>query len=423
MEWQRLFYVAYTRASSLLVLPRYAYEPTKNSNKEEFKFLKNTMANLEKLKSGNNLFAEYRENLLGEHWNEKIEVKDILHTELQKDASTPEDQKKQIQSLNSVIPSRGLYQHSYSSLANKSTRLDAARQNESVEIEYDNADDVELKGQDDADDIADDIVTSEPAFTDKGISVECAYSSADRAPKYEGYPCGTKLGTAVHEVFECIDFADSRKDTPDQCSEIREQAQRSFIRAGLKFADNEVLDQTTSMVWNALHADLPVICGGEEGNGAFKLCDLENDRHFPEVEFELNADDSGKLLKAYATGSIDLIFVHDGRYAIVDWKTNRMTPEMLCDAESIRKNVDEHYAIQRVLYSYCLIQWLKSFPDFAGKTEEEIFRDHFGGIYYVYVRGCLANTGNGVYAHTWKSFKELKTSYNKIKQLMTIPKV
>jgi exodeoxyribonuclease V beta subunit len=419
LEWQRLFYVAYTRASSLLVLPRYAYEPTKNSNKEEFKFLKNTMANLEKLKSGNNLFAEYRENLLGEHWNEKIEVKDILHTELQKDASTPEDQKKQIQSLNSVIPSRGLYQHSYSSLANKSTRLDAARQNESVEIEYVNADDVELKGQDDADDIADDIVPSEPSFTDKGISVECAYSSADRAPKYEGYPCGTKLGTAVHEVFECIDFADSRKDTPDQCTEIRKQAQRSFIRAGLKFADNEVLEQTTSMVWNALHAALPVICGSEKGNGAFKLCELENDRHFPEVEFELNADDSGKLLKAYATGSIDLIFVRDGRYAIVDWKTNRMTPETLCDAESIRKNVDEHYAIQRVLYSYCLIKWLKSFPDFESKTEEEIFRDHFGGIYYVYVRGCLANTGNGVYAHTWKSFRELKASYDKIKQLIS----
>ena len=96
-----------------------------------------------------------------------------------------------------------------------------------------------------------------------------------------------------------------------------------------------------------------------------------------------------------------------------------MTPESLCDAERIGKNVDEHYAIQRVLYSYCLIKWLKSFPDFENKTEEAIFRDHFGGIYYVYVRGCFANTGNGVYAHTWKSFKELKASYDKIKQLMT----
>ena len=411
-EWQRLFYVAYTRASSILVIPQYDYK------QKELCFLKNTMANLKTLDS--ELFVKYRD-LFDKCWNEKTEVKEILHTELKQESTTAEDQKEQIQALQNVVPSRGLYQHSYSSLANKSNRIADANQAASGETEYDDADDVALKGQDDADDTAEEKSLPTPAFIDKGISIPCDYSSAKPAPVYEDYPCGTKLGTAVHEVFEKIDFADSCKDTPEECKEIKDQARLSFIRAGLAVSE-DTINKTTAIVWNTLHADLPVICGSEKGNGSFKLCDLEDNAHFPEVEFELNADESVKYLKTYATGSIDLVFLRDGRYSIVDWKTNRMTPETLRDAESVRKNVDEHYAIQRVLYSYCLIKWLKSFPDFEGKKEEEIFRDHFGGIYYVYVRGCCADTGYGVYAHTWKSFKDLEASYNKIKNLMTSQK-
>lgn len=428
LEWQRLFYVAYTRASSLLVLPRYSYTKKDSKVKDEFVFLHNTMKNIEKILEENKLFTEYRlnEKVLKNCWNEPVEVQEILPIGLKEESSTPEEQEKQVQSLKSTVPSRGLYQHSYSSLANKSNRLNDANPKDADNPVYEAEDDFQPKGLDDADDSIEEkdaLIASQPQVEcfDKGISIKCDYSSQKHADSYEGYPCGTKLGTAVHEVFERIDFADSRTEIPDQCKEIQDQAKRSFIRAGLSVSE-KVLTQTTQIVWNTLHADLPVIHGGNPGEGSFKLCELETNMHFPEVEFELNADESTHLLKAYTTGSIDLMFLRDGRYSIVDWKTNRMTPETLCDAESIKNNVDEHYAIQRVLYSYCLIKWLRSFPQFSNKSEEDIFRDHFGGIYYVYVRGCCADTGNGIYAHTWESFKELQASYDKIKKLMTLPK-
>ena len=50
--------------------------------------------------------------------------------------------------------------------------------------------------------------------------------------------------------------------------------------------------------------------------------------------------------------------------------------------------------------------------------EQQIFEKHFGGIYYVYVRGCKAGTGNGIYARSWKSWKELEAAFIKIRDTL-----
>ena len=47
-------------------------------------------------------------------------------------------------------------------------------------------------------------------------------------------------------------------------------------------------------------------------------------------------------------------------------------------------------------------------------TEQEIFEKHFGGVYYIFIRGCNLNTGNGVYCQTWDSYENLKKSYDEI---------
>ena len=407
LEWQRLFYVAYTRAQSLLVIPRYAY------SKNEFAFLKNTLENL------NINHKDYRDNdLLGPRWDENVDSKTILHlADMPPEHSTFEDQERTMSSLNGSLDTLYLKQHSYSSLASKESKQKETNQ-EQANVNED--DDVPPKGIDDANDEQKDridIISQQTTECfDKGISIECDYSSKDKVPHYDGYPCGTKLGTAVHEVFEHIDFADSRKDSPNDCLAIREQARLSFIRAGFAASNDKQIDDTTAIVWNSLHAVLPAICGNKKGNDSFKLCELESDAHFPEVEFEMLPNVSADILKAYATGSIDLLFVRNGRYAIVDWKTNRLTPEKLGDPQSIKEDVDAHYAIQRVLYSYCLIQWLKTFH--TDKSCEEIFDEYFGGVYYVYVRGCCADTGLGVYAHTWESYNELQKSYDEIAKKM-----
>ena len=51
-------------------------------------------------------------------------------------------------------------------------------------------------------------------------------------------------------------------------------------------------------------------------------------------------------------------------------------------------------------------------------TEEEIFKKHFGGIYYVFLRGTRAGEGNGIYAQTWDSFETLKEAFGNVEGLM-----
>ena len=47
-------------------------------------------------------------------------------------------------------------------------------------------------------------------------------------------------------------------------------------------------------------------------------------------------------------------------------------------------------------------------------TEEEAFNKHFGGIYYVFVRGCNKDTSNGIYAQTWQSWDVLEKAFLEI---------
>jgi exodeoxyribonuclease V beta subunit len=53
-------------------------------------------------------------------------------------------------------------------------------------------------------------------------------------------------------------------------------------------------------------------------------------------------------------------------------------------------------------------------------SEEEIFENHFGGFYYVFVRGCKENTSNAIYAHTWNNYSELKKDYESIKKSFAV---
>ena len=63
------------------------------------------------------------------------------------------------------------------------------------------------------------------------------------------------------------------------------------------------------------------------------------------------------------------------------------------------------------LYSYVLIKWLKTYYK---ESEEGIFQKHFGGVYYVFLRGCQKGTSNGIYAQTWDSYASLKKEYDRI---------
>ena len=169
---------------------------------------------------------------------------------------------------------------------------------------------------------------------------------------------------------------------------------------------------TTNIVHNVLNAVLPVIKGANVNNQSIKLCDITNDNKLDEVEFNFNV--FNEKLSNYCNGFVDLIFKNNDTYAILDWKSDKLNDDFTsyCDAGILKKHVDECYSIQRVLYSYCLIKTLKL--QYENLSYQEIFENHFGGVYYVFLRGCNENTGNGVYCQTWNNWEDLEKSFIEI---------
>ncbi len=85
-------------------------------------------------------------------------------------------------------------------------------------------------------------------------------------------------------------------------------------------------------------------------------------------------------------GFMDLVFVHEGRWWLIDWKSNWLgdLPEDY-HAEAVwREMLRQHYPLQYHLYLLALHRLLRSrIPDYDYDT-------HLGGVRYVFVRGVTA---------------------------------
>ncbi len=194
-------------------------------------------------------------------------------------------------------------------------------------------------------------------------------------------------------------------------SRFESVVKKCFIDQTLIY-DESYLDPIKDMVDSVLTADFPVIQGSKNFDSSFKLNSLSLLDKRAEVEFNFNLLNG--QLKNFCNGFVDLIFKRGDYFSIIDWKSDSLNDDFTSysDALSLKRHVDDAYSIQRVLYSYCLIQWLKN--AYADLTEEEIFQQHFGGIYYVFLRGCNQNSGNGIYAKTWESYEQLKEAFDEI---------
>lgn len=95
-------------------------------------------------------------------------------------------------------------------------------------------------------------------------------------------------------------------------------------------------------------------------------------------------DVSGMLM-----GFIDMVFEHDGRFYLLDWKSNHLGNTIASyGAASIRQAMEEHlYPLQYLLYCVAFDAYLRN--RVAGYRYEE----QFGGVIYVFLRGVSAACG------------------------------
>jgi exodeoxyribonuclease V beta subunit len=100
---------------------------------------------------------------------------------------------------------------------------------------------------------------------------------------------------------------------------------------------------------------------------------------------------SAKQMQGYLTGFIDLICEYQGRYYVMDYKSNALSDYK---EDSLIAAMREHnYGLQYWIYSVVLHLYLQK------RLENYQFSEHFGGVRYLFVRGMQADVAmSGVFS-------------------------
>ncbi len=217
-----------------------------------------------------------------------------------------------------------------------------------------------------------------------------------------GFASGARAGLCIHEVFERTDFTSVDSASVDSiCAEILEKYRYDTslkIDLSSMFFNvvNTVLDRSTGL-------KLSDIGGGErlsELEFNFQMDSLDYGR-FRDI-FREGDDICGRIYKSISDGAaenggimkgfIDLVFMHNGKYYIADWKSNHLGNS--CDdytPDRLSTEMEKHnYYLQYYIYTAALNRYLAQRIG-TGYSYEE----HFGGIYYLFVRGMNPSDKNG----------------------------
>ncbi|MCK5897902.1 MAG: exodeoxyribonuclease V subunit beta, partial [Methylococcales bacterium] len=210
-------------------------------------------------------------------------------------------------------------------------------------------------------------------------------------------PKGAQMGNVIHNLLEFNSF----KNLADPEFNLSAQCEQTCQRYGITLENPPLLIQLLhTIVSTPLSLDDPNFC----------LKNLNHWQCIKEMPFylaikPLNLRKINQLLAhcpayqplyekelaGYLTGFIDLMCEYEGRYYVMDYKSNSLDsyePEALMTAMQAH-----NYGLQYWLYSVVLHLYLQQrLPNYD-------YQQHFGGVRYLFVRGMgLENPSSGIYS-------------------------
>jgi exodeoxyribonuclease V beta subunit len=217
--------------------------------------------------------------------------------------------------------------------------------------------------------------------------------SRDERPGRAG-PGGAGFGVLVHGVLE--DILEAPPDVIDAASVAAHPAVRR--RLELHAGDDEertlALELATRALTVPLETPLLRLPDGVRalGRRAVEMPFLfpVPERAHPSIE-ALGAHEGGLVVeRGFVRGVIDLLFEHEGRVFVLDWKTDRLEAY---DEASMRAHVEEDYRVQIALYTLAALRVLARS---GAHGDVESVHARFGGLIYVFVRGLAPAQPTGV---------------------------
>jgi exodeoxyribonuclease V beta subunit len=221
------------------------------------------------------------------------------------------------------------------------------------------------------------------------------------------FPRGATPGVCLHQIFETIDF---REQDPLGWGAVVESALKDFDFS-LEWRE-PILGMVSDVLQTAL-----------EPEGRVRLAEVSRAQRLDEVEFyypaktmtlsDLNAllqkhDQPGlgrsardgdlptPLTQGYVKGFIDLVFEAEGRFYLVDYKSNWLGGRLEdYTQDRLPAAMEEHlYTFQYLTYAIAVHRMLQQrIPDYD-------YDRHFGGVRYLFLRGIRPATGlqSGIFA-------------------------
>jgi len=243
---------------------------------------------------------------------------------------------------------------------------------------------------------------------------EPAAALADEQPEvFDPRFAGSRFGNVLHAALENVEFGlwhgwQAGDAAPEGQAEVIAKALRAdgYVEEDI----NDGVALLTALIGQTLTVSLP------EGGALHSLSEGERraeiEFHFamqpttvPGLLRVLHAHGvvSGRhgfglrrQLEGLMTGKIDLTYVRDGRWYVLDYKSNRLPDYAPSQLEAAMRHSE--YDLQALIYTVALHRWLR----FRIGAAYDYARD-FGGIRYLFCRGLDASraASPGLYAHTF----------------------
>lgn len=114
---------------------------------------------------------------------------------------------------------------------------------------------------------------------------------------------------------------------------------------------------------------------------------LKKYHHLPSEALQLDH------LQGMLRGFVDLVFRHQGKYYLLDYKSNFLgdKPQDYTGQSLTQAISDHHYDWQYLLYTLALHRYLQI------RDPNYNYQQHFGGVFYTFLRGMDGQTNNGVF--------------------------
>lgn len=246
-----------------------------------------------------------------------------------------------------------------------------------------------------------------PADYDALTLADAGITAAPSPLTLDAFPRGAGPGKLIHEVLERCAFDADRAALLGLAAQVMrargaDLAHAERLSEGLAQALNTPLDASgltlSGVRPEARIAELEFLfpvnatltprllarCFRTHGAPS---CDPNYARRLDQLSFE---DLRGQL-----RGFIDLVFEHQGRFYLVDYKSNRLGPEPsdYTGAGLTHAMAEHHYYLQYHVYAVALQRYLRQrLPDYT-------YARHFGGVFYLFLRGMAPHhpAGSGIF--------------------------